>query len=70
MLILTIGRLQKISIPYQGRHFQILRESGISWTGILKAQGVMQFEIPKEWGGGFNSECPEGEDGESFIRNR
>ena len=42
---------------------------GVSWTGILKAWWVTQFEIPNAWwggGGGFSSEFPEGEDSESF----
>ena len=35
----NVGRFQKISIPYNGRHLGIPRERGVTWTGILKAFG-------------------------------
>ena len=43
---------------------------GVSWTGILKAWGVMQFGIPNAWGGGggsaLNSVNFQREDSENF----
>ena len=54
-----------MSIPYCRWDLGILREREVSWTGILKAWGVMQFLIPNALGG-FSSEFPE-EDGKSFA---
>ena len=35
-------------------------EGGVSWSGIPKAWGVMQFGVPKAWGEGvFSSEFSE-----------
>ena len=49
-VINTIGRFQKISIPYRGRHLGIPRARGVLWPGIPKARGVFRPGIPKAWG--------------------
>ena len=53
-------------LPYDSWHLGIPRERGVSWTGILKAWGLMQFGILNTWGG-LRSEFPEGEGGKSSI---
>jgi len=42
-----MGDSRKYPYPHQGLHLGILRERRVSWTGILKAWGVMLFGILK-----------------------
>ena len=62
MYAVRMGDCRKYPYPYHGWHLGILRERGVSWTGILKACGVMQFGIPKVWG-----RFPERGDDEGFT---
>jgi len=43
---------ENIHTTYHGQHLGIPRERGVSWSGILKAWGVIQFRIPNAWKGG------------------
>lgn len=47
------------------QHLGILRDGGVSWTGFLKAWGVMQFGIPNARD--LSSVFPEGEYSESLA---
>ena len=40
---------------------------GIFWTGILKAWGVIQFQIPNTWGREASSEFLEGKGREILL---